>query len=513
MCKIKLSLIILLSFIVLSSCNKDNGIEYIPENAVIVAKINTAQIVKDAFVDFASEANLITDMINSFPEYADFAEAGIDEINQFYFFAQIPSIEKTNLAAIVPLKDTDLFKKFIENRFKTKINTENSYEYININGKYVITWNKKMALFYYADNLNLNIVSDAIKIIDNDIVNISSKGDLYNKFNDSEDHVLIWVNNINNSILKDKLEELNLPKDEVHSFTSINFNSGKIDIQSNSYYTDENTILKNILHNDKSIDSLIKSSGNEEPLVVASMALNLNGIIDFLNTNEELYNNLQANVPFVNIKDFINMFSGDFLLTFNDVEEEVVQFYDEKIINGVLEVVPDEKVLKTPYITYAIGLNDSKKLSEKKRLQLAEEIKAKALSWSLGRAEVAEIDSLNILHATMLAMQRAVAGLHIQPEWVLVDGNRVPDGLKHFGSAVVKGDSLVPEISAASIIAKVARDAEMTELHQQYPEYNFAGHKGYPTAEHLAAIKTHGVIAEHRRSFKPVRDVLEQMHG
>ena len=110
MCKIKLSLIILLSFIVLSSCNKDNGIEYIPENAVIVAKINTAQIVKDAFVDFASEANLITDMINSFPEYADFAEAGIDEINQFYFFAQIPSIEKTNLAAIVPLKDTDLFK-------------------------------------------------------------------------------------------------------------------------------------------------------------------------------------------------------------------------------------------------------------------------------------------------------------------------------------------------------------------------------------------------------------------
>ena len=364
MCKIKLSLIILLSFIVLSSCNKDNGIEYIPENAVIVAKINTAQIVKDAFVDFASEANLITDMINSFPEYADFAEAGIDEINQFYFFAQIPSIEKTNLAAIVPLKDNDLFKKFIENRFKTKINTENSYEYININGKYVITWNKKMALFYYADNLNLNIVSDAIKIIDKDIVNISSKGDLYNKFNDSEDHILIWVNNINNSILKDKLEELNLPKDEVHSFTSINFNSGKIDIQSNSYYTDENTILKNILHNDKSIDSLIKSSGNEEPLVVASMALNLNGIIDFLNTNEELYNNLQANVPFVNIKDFINMFSGDFLLTFNDVEEEVVQFYDEKIINGVLEVVPDEKVLKTPYITYAIGLNDSKKLIE-----------------------------------------------------------------------------------------------------------------------------------------------------
>lgn len=159
------------------------------------------------------------------------------------------------------------------------------------------------------------------------------------------------------------------------------------------------------------------------------------------------------------------------------------------------------------------GLTDSKKLSEKKRLLLAEEIRSKALSWSLGRAEVEEIDELNILHATMLAMQRAVAGLHIQPEWVLIDGNRVPDGLKHIGSAVVKGDSLVPEISAASIIAKVARDAEMTELHQQYPEYNFAGHKGYPTAEHLAAIAKHGILAEHRRSYKPVRDAIDRDHG
>ena len=159
------------------------------------------------------------------------------------------------------------------------------------------------------------------------------------------------------------------------------------------------------------------------------------------------------------------------------------------------------------------GLNDSKKLSEKKRLQLAEEIKAKALSWSLGRAEVHEIDSLNILHATMLAMTRAVQGLHIQPEWALIDGNRVPKDIGVQASAVVKGDALVPEISAASILAKVARDEEMQQLDAAYPQYGFAGHKGYPTAEHLAAIKTHGVINEHRRSFKPVRDVLEQMNG
>lgn len=155
-----------------------------------------------------------------------------------------------------------------------------------------------------------------------------------------------------------------------------------------------------------------------------------------------------------------------------------------------------------------IGLNDSKKLSEKKRLLLVDEIKAKALSWSLGRAEVDEIDALNILHATMLAMERAVAGLHIQPEWVLIDGNRIPDGLKGRATAVVKGDSLVPEISAASILAKVARDAEMTALHQLHPQYNFAGHKGYPTAEHLAAIQQYGILAEHRRSFRPVRELL-----
>ncbi len=154
------------------------------------------------------------------------------------------------------------------------------------------------------------------------------------------------------------------------------------------------------------------------------------------------------------------------------------------------------------------GLADSKKLSEKRRLQLAEEIKEKALCWSLGRAEVAEIDSLNILHATMLAMTRAVQGLKIRPEWTLIDGNRVPGDLVGTASAVVKGDALVPEISAASIIAKVARDAEMQQLHEMHPEYNFAAHKGYPTAEHLAAIAKYGILAEHRRSFKPIRDLL-----
>lgn len=157
-----------------------------------------------------------------------------------------------------------------------------------------------------------------------------------------------------------------------------------------------------------------------------------------------------------------------------------------------------------------LGLNDSKKLSEKKRLLLVDEIREKALSWSLGRADVHEIDELNILHATMLAMERAVAGLSVKPEWVLIDGNRVPNGLKGFASAVVKGDALVPEISAASILAKVARDAEMAALHELFPQYNFAGHKGYPTAEHLAAIQQFGILPEHRRSFRPVRDIAER---
>ncbi|CAM3689358.1 ribonuclease HII [Parendozoicomonas haliclonae] len=154
-----------------------------------------------------------------------------------------------------------------------------------------------------------------------------------------------------------------------------------------------------------------------------------------------------------------------------------------------------------------LGLNDSKKLSEKKRDLLFEEIKEKALSWSLGRCEVEEIDQLNILQATMLAMQRAVAGLHIKPTLVLVDGNRTPD----FGCrarAEVKGDGRIAEISAASILAKVTRDREMEELDKLYPGYGIAGHKGYPTKAHMEALQKLGVTPIHRRSFKPVRDCL-----
>ena len=154
-----------------------------------------------------------------------------------------------------------------------------------------------------------------------------------------------------------------------------------------------------------------------------------------------------------------------------------------------------------------MGLTDSKKLSEKKRLVLAEEIKEKALCWSLGRAEPEEIDSLNILHATMLAMQRAVEGLSITPDFVLIDGNRIPN-LSMPAQAVVKGDALVQEISAASILAKVTRDLEMAELDKQFPEYGFAKHKGYPTALHFEKLSQYGATPFHRKSFAPVARCL-----
>lgn len=153
------------------------------------------------------------------------------------------------------------------------------------------------------------------------------------------------------------------------------------------------------------------------------------------------------------------------------------------------------------------GLTDSKKLSEKKRLALFPEIQQKALAWSVGRCSPEEIDQLNILHATMLAMTRAVEGLKLQPDFVLIDGNRTPD-LVMASQAVVKGDLRVAEISAASIIAKVVRDKEMEALDIEYPQFGFAKHKGYPTKAHFEAIEKHGVIAQHRKSFKPVKRAL-----
>lgn len=155
------------------------------------------------------------------------------------------------------------------------------------------------------------------------------------------------------------------------------------------------------------------------------------------------------------------------------------------------------------------GLADSKKLTEKQRERLYDEIIEKALAWSVASASPEEIDELNILHATMLAMQRAVLSLDVAPEYVYVDGNRCPE-LPYPSEPVVKGDSRIKEISAASILAKVVRDREMQALHQRHPEYGFARHKGYPTPAHFAALKEHGPIPEHRRSFRPVRELISQ---
>jgi ribonuclease HII len=154
-----------------------------------------------------------------------------------------------------------------------------------------------------------------------------------------------------------------------------------------------------------------------------------------------------------------------------------------------------------------LGLADSKKLGPVTRQRLAVLIKAQALCVSIGQASVAEIDQLNILHATMLAMKRAVDGLRLTPARVLVDGNRLPQ-LKVPAEAIVKGDATVPAISAASIVAKVHRDDLLAQLHEAYPLYGFAEHKGYPTPEHLAALREHGACDIHRRSFAPVQNAL-----
>ena len=156
------------------------------------------------------------------------------------------------------------------------------------------------------------------------------------------------------------------------------------------------------------------------------------------------------------------------------------------------------------------GLDDSKKLSPGRRARLYDEIRAKALCCSVAQASVEEIDSRNILQATLLAMQRAVAGLRLRPAKVLIDGNRLPV-LDVLAEAVVGGDALVPAISAASILAKVTRDRLCEEFDQRYPEYGFATHKGYGTAAHLAALQNHGACPWHRKSFAPVSRLISAL--
>lgn len=153
------------------------------------------------------------------------------------------------------------------------------------------------------------------------------------------------------------------------------------------------------------------------------------------------------------------------------------------------------------------GLMDSKKLTARKREALDVQIRERALAFAVAEASAAEVDQLNIYHATHLAMRRAVDALAPQAEYLLVDGNRLPGHVLP-GQAIVKGDARHPAIAAASILAKVARDAQMVELDMRYPEYGFARHKGYPTKEHLTALATHGPLAEHRRSFAPVQRQL-----
>ena len=189
----------------------------------------------------------------------------------------------------------------------------------------------------------------------------------------------------------------------------------------------------------------------------------------------------------------------------------------EELVAGVDEV--GRGPLCGPVVTAAVildplrpiqGLNDSKKLSEARREALYEEICAKALAWCIARAEVEEIDRLNILGATMLAMQRAVEGLAVMPKLALIDGNRCPK-LAVPSAPVIGGDAQVPAIAAASILAKVSRDREMQALDLIYPGYGIAAHQGYPTPVHLEALQRLGPTPIHRRSFAPVRQLLESV--
>ena len=189
------------------------------------------------------------------------------------------------------------------------------------------------------------------------------------------------------------------------------------------------------------------------------------------------------------------------------IEKRFISSILDELIAGVDEV--GRGPLAGPVVTAAVilhpdrpitGLKDSKLLSLKQRTYLAQEIQEKALCFAYGRAEVEEIDQLNILQASLLAMQRAVAALSIQPNYVLVDGNHCPS-FPCEAKAIIKGDSLIPAISAASIVAKVKRDLEMNDYDAVYPQYGFAQHKGYPTKQHFAAIQQYGILSIHRRSF------------
>jgi ribonuclease HII len=194
--------------------------------------------------------------------------------------------------------------------------------------------------------------------------------------------------------------------------------------------------------------------------------------------------------------------------------------HEERLVAGIDEV--GRGPLAGPVVAGAVildinnpiaGLADSKVLSHKRRVELAEEITGKALAWSVAWADAAEVDSLNILQATLLAMRRAILGLRVRPANVEVDGNRLPnlefDGFVIEGSAVVGGDSLIPAISAASIIAKVRRDRMMVQFDQVYPTYGFRRHKGYGTAEHRECLSRFGPCPQHRRSFRPLAEAGE----
>ena len=209
--------------------------------------------------------------------------------------------------------------------------------------------------------------------------------------------------------------------------------------------------------------------------------------------------------------------ASDLLERFNVLTEVEAQLIEQRIVYcGVDEAgagplcgdVVAAAVILDPNNPIA-ALNDSKKLSEKKREALFVEIQEKALAYGIASATIEEIDEMNILHASMLAMSRAVSLLSIVPEHVLVDGNRIPLNLPCSAEAVVKGDARQAAISAASILAKVTRDRDIVKAAGIYPEYGFEKHKGYPTAQHLEAIRLHGITPIHRRSFGPVKKILE----